>query len=423
MKYLDILEATNYWGKNKIPLGKLRPEYVDWLIDQSENKNISAVIGVRRSGKSTILRQVIKKLIDEKNVKPENTLLINFEDPRLIQLLSENNLFDLVRDFKNEVADLRSKVYLVLDEIQNVFNWESIVRTIADQEPNIKIYLTGSSASLLGKELSTKLTGRYIKTEVFPFNFSEYKKLIKKDLLSYVQNGGFPDPALTENKTIREQLLKDYYESILLKDITARYGIRNDFKLRRLAGQLFGNIANQASSYRLSKDLEISSDTVLQYFNYIEDAYLGFFIPKFTYSLRTQNYNPKKFYSIDNGLQSAISFRVFDDNGKLFENAVFLGLRKKFDQIFYWQEDKEVDFIVKDKENIAYIINASVSIYNENTRNREIESLMACMHALGKTESILVVMENFNKKSMMIETETGNIKVMNFSDFEVMLQK
>lgn len=417
MKYFYILRSTNYWGELKKSPGKLRSSYVNWLLEQHENNNVSAVVGVRRSGKSTILKQVIHHLIFNQDVKPENTLLINLEDPRLIELLQNTNLLNLIAEFK-EQADLRSKLYVVFDEIQNVTNWEAIIRTLHDQEPNLKIFITGSSAQLLGKELGTKLAGRYIKTEVFPLSFTEYHDFTKNDLKSFVQNGGFPDPVLTSNQSIREQLLKDYYDSILLRDITTRYGIRDDFKLRRLSAQLFATIANQASSYRLSKDLEISPDTVLQYFSYIEDAYLGFFIPKFSQSVRKQNYNPKKFYSIDNGLQSAISFRVLDDISKLFENTVFLAIRKVHDQIFYWEENKEVDFVVKVKEQIKYLINASVSIKQEPTRQREIESLMAGMHALNQSESLLVLMEG---ESEIIETEVGTITVLLYPEFEKLL--
>jgi len=419
MNYLSILRPTNFWGDLKRSPGKLRAEYVSWLLEQSENKNVSAVIGVRRAGKSTILKQVIHHLITQNGVKPENTLLINLEDPRLIDLLQDSNLIRLIEMFKNQ-ADLRSKMYVVFDEIQNISNWEAVVRTLHDQEQNLKIYLTGSSAKLLGKELGTKLAGRYITTEVFPLSFNEYQSFTNKGLNSFVQSGGFPDPALTSNLPVREQLLKDYYDSILLRDISARYGIRDDFKLRRLSAQLFASVAKQASSYRLSKDLEISPDTVLQYFSYIEDAYLGFFVPKFAQSVRKQNYNPKRFYSIDNGLQSAVAYRVIDDMGMLFENTVFLALRRASDQIYYWQEDKEVDFVVKEKERIIYLVNASVSIKQDSARNREIESLMTGMNALQKSESILVLLEG---KSETIETEVGTIKVILYQEFETLIDK
>jgi len=413
MNYLDILGTSNYWGQLKKASGRLRSRYVDVLLKQSSNDNISAVVGVRRSGKSTILKQVLEQLISNHGVKPENTLLVNLEDPRLVGLLTDNKLFDLITEFKKQ-ADLRSRIYIVLDEIQNIDNWEAILRTLHDQETTAKFFISGSSAQLLGKELGTKLTGRYIKTEVFPLSYFEYQQFTKKSLKSYVNGGGFPDPILTNDTATREQLLKDYYDSILLRDITARYGIRDEFKLRRLSAQLFSSIANQASSYRLSKDIEVSPDTVLQYFSYIEDAYLGFFVPKFAQSVRKQNYNPKKFYSIDNGLQSAVSFRVIDDLGKLFENTVFLELRRNYDQIFYWQEKKEVDFVVKEKNQIKYLINASVSIKEQTTRNRELESLMEGMYQLKQSESLLVLMEG---EVEVIETEAGTINVVPYTEF------
>ena len=417
MKYLNLLNQSNFWGDvNKAP-GKRRSQYITPLLSQSQNANISAVIGVRRSGKSTVLKQVLHQLIKKKNVHPNNTLFVNLEDPRFVSLLIDNKLFELVEEFKQQ-ADLRSRLYIVFDEIQNVQNWEAIVRTLVDQEPQLKIYITGSSAQLLGKELGTKLAGRYLKTEVFPLSFVEFQQFVGKNIQRFVTEGGFPDPILTKNQVLRDQLLKDYFESILLRDISIRYNIRDEFKLRQLTGQLFAAVANQASSYRLSKDLELTADTILQYFSYIEDAYLGFFIPKFSQSVRKQNYNPKKFYSIDNGLQSAISFRVIDDLGKLFENTVFLALRRKYDQIFYWEEEKEVDFIVKEKERIAYLVNASVSISQAQAQDREVTALMAGMHYFQQKESYLVVLKG---SSQDIETEVGTIHVVTYPDFEALL--
>jgi DNA polymerase III delta prime subunit len=206
MKYAALLQPTNYWEPKKSP-GKFRSRYVTWLLEQQDNHNVSAVVGVRRAGKSTILKQVIYELITHQRVKPENTLIVNLEDPRLIELLHDNNILHLIASFK-EQADLRSKLYVVFDEIQNVPHWEAIVRTLHDQEPNLKIFVTGSSAQLLGKELGTKLAGRYIKTEVFPFSFSEYVEFTGKNCMSFIQNGGFPDPVLTSNLAIKEQLLK-----------------------------------------------------------------------------------------------------------------------------------------------------------------------------------------------------------------------
>jgi hypothetical protein len=414
MNYIDLLSKNNYWGDLKKIEGKKRLTYTDWLLEQSKDKNITALKGVRRSGKSTLLLQTFFRLINERSVKPENTLYINFEDPRLSELLVENNLFKLVSEL-NEMADNRSYVYLGLDEIQNVNNWEAILRTILDQERWLKVYITGSSANLLGQELGSKLAGRYISTEVFPFSLAEYRHFTKdKNIAHYIDHGGFPDVVFSSSERVADQLLKDYFESILLRDIATRYNIRHEFKLRRLAANLFTNISNLASSYRLSKDLELSADTVLQYFSYIENAYLGFFVPKYSPSLRKQEYNPKKFYSIDTALQKAISFKVFDDIGKLFENLVFLELRRRFKDIFYWEEEKEVDFIVKEGENIRCIVNASVNISNKFTREREISSLIAGMDYFDKKESFLIILEG---KSQIIETEVGVIKVINLPDF------
>lgn len=417
MNALDVLEPVNFWGTLKKAPGVVRPTYVAKLLEQRATSPISAVVGVRRAGKSTILHQVLQSLIANYSVKPENTLFVNLEDPRLLDLITDNSLFSLITAFKQK-ADLRSKLYVVLDEIQNVENWQAIVRTIHDQEPNIKLFITGSSAQLLGQELGTKLSGRYLKTEIFPLSFSEFQTFTGKSLDHYLKWGGFPNPVLTKLKLLRDQLLADYFESILLRDISARYGLRNEFKLRRLAAQLFSAAANQASSYRLSKDLDLAADTILQYFSYIEDAYLGFFIPKFDHSVRKQNYNPKKFYPIDTGLQSAVSFKVLDDTGKALETAVFLTLRRKFTQLYYWEEEKEINFIVKHKEVIKYLVNVSVTITNQKTLEREKIALQAGMYQLQHPESYLVTMSD---QTQTIQTDVGTIHCLPFHEFELFL--
>ncbi|MFW5719765.1 MAG: ATP-binding protein [Candidatus Dojkabacteria bacterium] len=409
MKYLELVR--NVYARSRA--GKFRRKYVDHLCEQNSDKNISAVMGVRRAGKSTIMKQVLKELLKQ-GVEEKNTLYVNFEDPRLGQLLEDNTLFHVIDEF-NKAADNRSRTYFLFDEIQNVQNWEQILRALLDQERNAKFYITGSSASLLGRELGTKLSGRYISTEVFPLSFLEIKQFSQKIIVKrFIEYGGFPDVVLSKNSETKQQLLRDYFESILLRDVAQRYNIRRDYTLRRLASWLFTNISCQASSYRLSKDLGISPDTVLQYFNYIEDAYLGFFIPKYSASVRKQAYNPKKFYSIDTGLQRAVSFRIIDEYGKAFENIVFLELRRRFKEIYYWEEEHEVDFIIKQGESIKMIINVCVDTRNEKTLHRECTSLQEAMNNLHIPESYLVVMKGENE---VIETEVGKVRVVKFEDF------
>lgn len=414
MNLTDALSKVNYWGEVSHAKGVYRANYVEKLLVESRNKNISVVMGVRRSGKSTILLQTLDTLIKREGVKAKNTLFINFEDPRLSNLLNATAFIKYVEEFYAK-ADNRTTVYLFLDEIQNVQNWEKAVRTLIDQLKMVKIYITGSSASLLGKELGTKLSGRYLSTEVFPVSYSELVLFDNKiGLPQFLKLGGFPNVLQTESSTVRTQLLQDYFQSIILRDVSIRYGIRKDAKLRRVISFIFSNISNQASSYRLSNDIGMSADTVIQYFKYIEDAYLGFFIPKYSVSLRKQEYNPKKFYSIDTGLQQAVSFMVMDDVGKLFENLVFLELRRKYKEIYYWEEDKEVDFLIKKGERIKLLCNVSYNIENEDTRKREIESLKLAMYKLSIKKSYLVIGSGEDES---VETEFGVIEVMSLRSF------
>lgn len=234
-----------------------------------------------------------------------------------------------------------------------------------------------------------------------------------KTIDNYLNSGGFPG-VLKEKENLRQKILSDYFESILIRDITIRYSVRNEAKLRQIVLNLLSNISKEASSYNLSKIYEVSADTVLQYFDFLEDSYLGFFIPKFSYSIKKQDYNPKKFYTIDNGLRNAVSFKVFEDFGKQFENQVFLEIRKKFKQILYWKEEKEVDFIIKEGSEVTNIINCSVNISEASTYTREIESLKEAMFELNKKESLLVIMIG---KSRTVEIDGFKINIMNYLDF------
>lgn len=173
LKYFDILEKINFWKNNSEDLGIYRYDYAEQILSQTDSNLISAVIGVRRSGKSTILKQVLLKLIN-KNVNPLSTLYINFEDPRLVDLSKVDEIFELLEDFGKLYRS--KKKYIVFDEVQNLESWEKVVRTIQDSYPNYKIFISGSSAKMLAREFASSLSGRYIQTEVFPLNYALAKK-------------------------------------------------------------------------------------------------------------------------------------------------------------------------------------------------------------------------------------------------------
>src|SRR3989338_1439210 len=298
------------------------------------------ITGVRRCGKSTFLNQILKK--------QKKGYYLNLEDPRLEGFeLSDFNKIEIIM---NELYGERGIYFF--DEIQNIEKWEKFIRYLIDKKE--RIIITGSNASLLSRELGTKLTGRHLQIELFPFSFREFLDMQKgnpsvKSFEEYLNKGGFPEYLKKENPTILHELLSD----VVMKDIAVRFGIKNTSILNKIAIYLISNVGKEFSYNSIKKMFEIKSvQSVIDYISYFENAYLIFNVPRFSYSYKQQQVNLKKVYSIDNGFSYANSASFSKDKGKMLENIVFLGLRRKFKDIFFFKEKNECDFIVKQKEKI-----------------------------------------------------------------------
>lgn len=335
------------------------------------------ISGIRRCGKSTLLKQASLKL--------RNFYYLNFEDTRLLN-------FD-VSDFikLNEVFQeiYGSSEYYIFDEIQNVNNWERFVRELLDKKK--KFLITGSNASLLSRELGTKLTGRHLITELYPFDYKEflkYKKL-KKNKQSfdlYFKLGGFPEYLKYERVEILQQLLKD----ILYRDIVVRYNIRESNALEKLALYFVSNIGKEFSYNNLKKMLDLGSvNSVISFAKYLEDSYLFFTIPRFDYSLKKQQTYPKKVYSIDLGLINCNSKSFSQDNGRLLENVVFLKLKQNYKDIYYYKEKLECDFIIKNKTKIDKAIQVCFD-FNKDNMDREINGLLSAMNKFNLNKGTII---------------------------------
>lgn len=337
----------------------------------------SIISGVRRSGKSTLLRQMMKKL--------KSFYYLNFEDPRAINF--EVDDFQKLDDIFRE--EYGSSDYYFFDEIQNVQKWELFVRTLLDKDK--RIVITGSNASLLSKELGTRLTGRHLSYELFPFSYVEFLNLTNKkpNLISfqdYFIKGGFPEYLKFGKMQILQELLND----ILMRDIAVRYNIRSIKTLKEMALYLITNVGKEFSYNSLKKIFNLgSTNTVIDFVSYFEDSYLLFTVPKFDYSLKKQLVNPKKVYSIDNGLSNANSASFLEDKGKMLENAVFIGLRKKYKELFYFQEKNECDFVVKQGAKIANAIQVCYDL-NEGNKKREINGLSEAMGKFKLKEGLIL---------------------------------
>lgn len=338
----------------------------------------SVITGIRRCGKSTLLRQILPNVSG-------NTLFLNFEDPRL-----SGFEIDDFRRLDNELK-IRKIKNIFFDEIQMLNGWELYVRQKLDE--GFKVAVTGSNATLLSKELGTKLTGRHIQHELFPFSYDEFLRFTKrKDSLNttetYLREGGFPDYLKLREPAILHQLLDD----ILLRDIAVRYGIRDTVSLRRLAVYLISNIGKPVSATKLKELFNIkATSTILEYFSYLQDTYIVEFIPKFSYSVQVQIRNPKKVYAIDLGLFTHNSIVFTEEKGRRLENLVFLHYRRLGKELFYFNEKKECDFIVSEKGKTMEAIQVCHEV-NEDNIKREIDGLKEALDFFGlKTGTIVTL--------------------------------
>ncbi len=322
--------------------------------------------GIRRCGKSTLLKQV------SKNVK--RFYYFNFDDPKAVDF----ELADFERLDEAFSEELGSNEFYFFDEIQNVEKWELFVRRLLDRKK--KVILTGSNATLLSRELGTRLTGRHLRYELYPFSYQEFldfsgEKHSAGSFDKYLEKGGFPE-YLKENKA---SILQELLSNILARDIAVRYGIRSIKTLKELAVYLLTNVGREFTYNKLKDTFNVgSTNTMLDFVSYFEDSYLLFTINKFDYSLRKQQVNPRKAYSVDNGLSNANSVTFSEDKGKMLENAVFQHLRRKHSEIFYFREKKECDFVIKEKGKINLAIQACYKVTDEN-KSREIDGLLEAM--------------------------------------------
>jgi len=393
----------------------------DMDIPLYSNKIIS-LIGIRRSGKTYLLYDLIKRL--RKKISRENIIYINFEDDRLFGI-KLNNLNEMIEAYFEMFPSKRSeKIYLFLDEIQEVNNWEKFVRRIYDNL-NAQIFITGSSSNLLSKEIATNLRGRTITYEIFPLSFKEYLKFknieinlysskslsfIKNSFNSFLTQGGFPEIALEENDDIKKRILSDYVDLIIFRDVVERYNIKNLTLIKFLIRYFFSNPATLLSFNKLYNELKsqafkLSKDTLFEYFSYLNDIYAVFLAPVFKNSIKSEMKNPKKIFIVDNGFNYIFNTSFSVDYSKLFENIVFLHLRRKYIDIYYFKEKKEIDFFIPQKR---LLINVSYNIEDKDTFVREIDSLQEGMEFFGIKEAYLISLD----KESVLDVENKKIFII-----------
>ena len=363
----------------------------DAIVPGKESKLIKVIIGPRRAGKSFF---TIHWLTDEGPFG-----YVNFDDE---QLTGDQTTSDIVPAIESVYGNVST---LLLDEVQNLPNWELFVNRLSRQGYNL--YVTGSNAHLLSKDLATHLTGRHTVTTILPFSYREYIRFeggnlteseYREYLDQYSETGGYPEPLVTNIN--HKEYLSRLFDAIIFKDIIRRYRVRDPQGLGDLATYLCSNSASEYSVHRLTQVTGCKSDlTVKKYLQYLEEAFLFFSVPRFSFKVREQLSSHKKIYCIDNGFITAKGFRVSENKGKLYENLVAIALKHQefLDnlRVFYWKnpQGEEVDFVVQRGLQVSELIQVCVDAQDYATRQREMRALVKAGRDLNCDRLLILTRE------------------------------
>lgn len=409
-KIMEILTDWNFWGNFEESL-KARKSYLLKLEHIFGPRSTTVLLGVRRAGKSSIAYLFIKKLIEQGAIEPRDSLVINFEDPRFPPSVDVSDLMQIYEAYLRKLDPSRHVV--LLDEVQNVAGWEKFVRYLLESR-KARVLLTGSSSKLLGREISSVLTGRHVDMEVFPLSFREFLEFrgtqlrtevdvmknrlkILRELEEYMKWGGFPEVTVSESETRKRELLAGYFNDVIMKDISKRFGVREIEKLENLASIYISNISTLQSFNRLKESVKLSLDTIERFSGYLELARMFFSTRKFEYSRKRQLRSMRKVYVIDPGFFHVKGFRVSENYGKLVENVVAIELLRRAAfrpslEIYYWKDyqQREVDFVVKDGVGVKQLIQACYEVEDPGVKKREMRTLVKASREVHCNDMLVV---------------------------------
>ena len=390
----ESIQRWNIWWENSQEIKKFigtERTTLSQMLMELKIPHIKDIIGVRRCGKTVLMYQIISELIKQ-NIKPKNILYLNFDDPELM---------DLEEAVKTSLHINPDISHVFLDEIQNVKEWERIIRVYYDRKKFRQIFVSGSSASLISRDVGKTLTGRHITKILTPFSFKEYlsKQRIEKPadisnrekvihhLEIYLKNGGFPETIGTDRLTSKT-ILVDLYNDILSRDIVSRFDADLDI-VKKIGYYLMTNIGALFSYNSVARSLNLHYDTVKKYIPYFEEVFLFFVVPFFSWKIKSTIKKDMKCYSIDTGIRNAVSFKFSDDLGKLAENLVLTELKRRGKEVYFWKCKKEVDFIVREESSLT-AINVT---YTNDISKREKEGLLEFKEQYKNATSIILTKE------------------------------
>lgn len=391
---LKILDSWNFWNHD-LNTGIPRNYYVNNILRFIDDPQIQIVIetGIRRVGKSFIAKQIARALM-EKTLHKTQVLIINLEDERLIERNYET-ILEMYEAYKTKINP-DQKAIIILDEAQEIDGWERFVRGLTEKG-EAKFLITGSSSKLLDSEYSTLLSGRQVVVYIHPLDLLEFRTFTigKGSLMHILKEGGFPAVTLSENKN---EIVSSYFNTIILKDVIQRYRVRKQDELIRLAKFYVTSVGSRITFNSVAKFLDLPVKTAYNLSKFLENAYLIFFVERFSFSSKSQNNSPRKVYTIDNSFPSFLGLNHVEILGRLLENLIASTLYRISRQVTdfrfsYWYENgKEVDFVVKHKMKYE-AFQVAYSVKEVKTRAREISALLHCAAHLNLYRCQIITMD------------------------------
>ena len=394
-----------------------RPLYLNKIMPFVDTPFVKILTGVRRCGKSTILKLIIQKLKEERNVDDEQILNYRFDSMEFEDMTAK----ELYQELKSKILK-EKKTYLFLDEIQEIDGWEKVINSLVS-DYDVDIYITGSNSRMMSSEISTYLTGRYITFPIYTLSFEEYLtfkksytnlKDMKQEFSQYVRLGGFPATHLQDySQDEVYTIVKDIYNSTIFLDIVRRNQIKKIDQLERIVKYTFNNIGNTfsaraISNYLKSEQRRIDNETVYSYLEKLQKAYILHKCSRYDLQVKEILKTQEKFYLADVSLKYAVLGYNVDSVASSLENIVYLELRRRgYDVYIGKMKDKEIDFVATNQNDKIYV-QVTQEIKSEKTQKREYDQL-------------LEIKDNYPKYVVMAnDFASGNyqgIKTMNITDF------
>ena len=364
------------------------------ITDYMKGNEIVIITGIRRCGKSSLLKIISKKL-------KERFVYLNFDDIRLTDFKVEN--FEDIEEIVSEIYGIKTNAIYLLDEIQNVPSWERWVNNLYAKK--IKVFVTGSNSSLLSSEISTFLTGRNKVIKLYPFSFREFlsvkkikidyqttneRRAISQAFNDYFEKGGFPLVIINDDLSLSKQ----YFEDILNKDIIKRYNIKKVKELKDLILYLFSNVSKTYSYSTLKQVSSIKSLSMINnYIEYLKNVFVASTINKFDFSVKKQRVSSSKFYALDNSFLKTVAFNFSENAGKRLENLVFIELVRRGDEIYYYTKKNECDFVIKEGLKINKAIQVCLVLDNAVTKKRETDGLIEALKEFNLEEGLILTLD------------------------------